>query len=821
MGGVLDGQSVNAAITDPAFLFKNADDTATVIYTLANPNAESGDQVDNIQASVNALGTWSGMPSNHPVTGLPPWAASYVGTSGDNLFDRAEALTERFSGTVGHLHDGTDGNGPQIVASGIAGILGIDHGGTSADTASGAFFNLAPNPSASGDVIQWDGSAWVSDPLDAVNITGTLPILHGGTGADTASGGFANLAPTPGPSGYVMTSNGSQWLSAPASGGGGGGTVVFRFERYVDATLGNDSTGDGSLSKPYQTISAAVASITDNDFDHQYVIRATGGEYIENVTLIPYVSIVGDGMSTTNIVGNISLTVPSLADNHLSFLQNFLCQNITINTSAVGASLRSTTVIESVNFQGTFAITGGGNEQEFFLKDVSSSFYFGGNGGGSSVLEFLGTMTAWVQNCRVGQAIFASGSTTTVRDSLFLVWVVSSATVDIDPSTLDLSGLPTGSGGVVKSISERVKLFSTTASVNASFNCAFVDATSGALSASLPTIGRTLNERITVKNIGSANTVTVSGSQQIEGASSLVLSPGESVTLVGDTANSQWRIVARVQTTASGLTAATFTASGSWVAPSYVITALVLGRGASGGGGGGSGGDGGSTTDGGAGGDAGGNGGSTSTQSRTVPVTPGNTYAVTVGAKGVGGASGPGGSASAGGSSGSSGTDGTDGGNSSFDILVSFQGGGGGKAHTSAGVGILGLTANFGGNGEPAGSPGDDGNKAFVRSPFGINSSPGAGGTAGPNPTDGGGGGATAQIVAGDADAQSATNGGDGGTAGNPGGDGIAVVAATAGTGGSGGGGGGGGGALAVTGTAGGNGAAGGDGTDGYITLIY
>ena len=44
---------------------------------------------------------------------------------------------------------------------------------------------------------------------------------------------------------------------------------------------GNDSTADGSITYPFLTIKAALASITDNDATHRYNIYVDVGIYVE------------------------------------------------------------------------------------------------------------------------------------------------------------------------------------------------------------------------------------------------------------------------------------------------------------------------------------------------------------------------------------------------------------------------------------------------------------------------------------------------------------------------------------------------------------
>lgn len=59
--------------------------------------------------------------------------------------------------------------------------------------------------------------------------------------------------------------------------------------RYVDRTIGNDVTGNGSINKPYQTIQAALNSIGDStsaaDVKVPAAVFITAGSYDENLTI--------------------------------------------------------------------------------------------------------------------------------------------------------------------------------------------------------------------------------------------------------------------------------------------------------------------------------------------------------------------------------------------------------------------------------------------------------------------------------------------------------------------------------------------------------
>jgi hypothetical protein len=122
MGGVAPGSPVSAGNTNPAFLDANGDDTALGRIDLANTLPESGATVNNIQREANAVSSYTGKALNAAKDVLPSWVNNDVGLNTNNLFQRGDALTERFNATTGHTHDGTFGEGPQILASVLADV---------------------------------------------------------------------------------------------------------------------------------------------------------------------------------------------------------------------------------------------------------------------------------------------------------------------------------------------------------------------------------------------------------------------------------------------------------------------------------------------------------------------------------------------------------------------------------------------------------------------------------------------------------------------------------------------------------------------------
>lgn len=68
---------------------------------------------------------------------------------------------------------------------------------------------------------------------------------------------------------------------------------------YVDASFGSNSTGNGSILRPYATVVFAMGTITDATITKKYSIMIAPGTYTEGVlTLKPYIFLVGRGLST-------------------------------------------------------------------------------------------------------------------------------------------------------------------------------------------------------------------------------------------------------------------------------------------------------------------------------------------------------------------------------------------------------------------------------------------------------------------------------------------------------------------------------------------
>lgn len=83
----------------------------------------------------------------------------------------------------------------------------------------------------------------------------------------------------------------------------------FSLIYYVDAISGNDTTGDGSVYKPFKTITKAIASYIPGE---EMVIMVNSGWYVESSTLAlngENITIIGTGSNNTGIVVNNATTL--------------------------------------------------------------------------------------------------------------------------------------------------------------------------------------------------------------------------------------------------------------------------------------------------------------------------------------------------------------------------------------------------------------------------------------------------------------------------------------------------------------------------------
>lgn len=154
-GGVVDGQSVSASVTNAAFITKNGDDSTPSNLGLSSTNPAYGSSVTSVQRELNAHASVLGLSLNQVYNYLFAWASDIVGSANDTVKARVEAIVAKFVGATGHKHSGSDGDGAKIPASSIdpgSATTGqvITYDGTSV-----AFADASGGGGGGGGSLQW------------------------------------------------------------------------------------------------------------------------------------------------------------------------------------------------------------------------------------------------------------------------------------------------------------------------------------------------------------------------------------------------------------------------------------------------------------------------------------------------------------------------------------------------------------------------------------------------------------------------------------------------------------------------------------------
>ena len=116
---VSNGSRANQTTFNDAFVSRTVDTSTVGKLDLENVDAESGASIENVQRELNALNAFAGKTVNSDEDETPTWTSNDVGTSGDDLKERAEALSAEFNATTGHSHSGVAGDGGTIDSANV------------------------------------------------------------------------------------------------------------------------------------------------------------------------------------------------------------------------------------------------------------------------------------------------------------------------------------------------------------------------------------------------------------------------------------------------------------------------------------------------------------------------------------------------------------------------------------------------------------------------------------------------------------------------------------------------------------------------------
>jgi Collagen triple helix repeat (20 copies) len=347
--------TVTTSAAGTSAVITNSGTSGAAVFDFTIPRGEAGTGTVN---SVNGTGTVNGITLSGTVT------------TGGNL---------TLGGTLSNVS----------LATQVTGTLPVANGGTGATSAAAALTSLgaypANNPngyttntgtvtsvggtgtvngiSLSGTVTT-GGSLTLGGALSGVNlstqVTGTLPVANGGTGAATltannvllGNGTSALQAVAPGATGNVLTSNGTTWTSA--AGGGGGGTL----QAIATGALSNGSkviiNTDGTVS----VVSISPADIGPNLLSLGF---QNAGETIRSAAMYG-MSAVFDSVSNKVVISYIN----SSNNYGVAIVGTISGFNITFGTEVIfrSASLNfnnTQMTFDSVSGKVVIAYTDGGN----------------------------------------------------------------------------------------------------------------------------------------------------------------------------------------------------------------------------------------------------------------------------------------------------------------------------------------------------------------------------------------------------------------------------------------------------------------------------
>jgi len=206
-------------------------------------------------------------------------------TRGDLLYRDATNLSARLAvGSANYVlkTDGTDVSwGQASLTAGVTGTLPIANGGT--NSTSTTYCSLTSNVTGTLPIANGGTNSTSTTYCDLTsNVTGTLPVNKGGTGAAThtangvliGEGTSAMTTVAPSTSGNVLTSDGTDWTSAAASGGG------WEFVSSTTASSSSDVAFTGfSANYDYLIVHYAVKPATDSVYpQYQYGTGSTSYE---------------------------------------------------------------------------------------------------------------------------------------------------------------------------------------------------------------------------------------------------------------------------------------------------------------------------------------------------------------------------------------------------------------------------------------------------------------------------------------------------------------------------------------------------------------
>jgi len=309
---------------------------------------------------------------------------------------------------------------------------------------------------------------------------------------------------------------------------------------YVYVELGgSDTTGNGTISFPYASITQAIASITTASPTNRYAIIVGPGTYTANLSLKADVFIVGTGVQTTRITGNIDINDTSWNSTSNDDRSGIIGVNIsgtatinfTTNTSSAGKfyiyssainGLLSMTAYNAVNqifcnntlLYASFSQTGC---QHLFFGSVDLA-------GGATVSSstYCATILYSYNSTFTGNLTGTYTSSNNVTIDLYNTGVVgtltltgASLTCNATAEAISLSPVVSG-GATLNRLSDVVSLIATQTLTNKTLTSPVISSIINTGTLTLPTstdtlMGRATTDTLTNKSLVNASCLHVDG----------------------------------------------------------------------------------------------------------------------------------------------------------------------------------------------------------------------------------------------------------------------------------------------------------------------
>lgn len=304
--------------------------------------------VGNI-ASINLNGN-----ANSVLRGDGTFGADANSTYGDsNVVSLLSAFGSNTISTTGNISAGN------IIGNGQA-LSGINGANVTGEVSYAAVANAVAGANVTGEV----SYAVIANSVAVANVSGIGNIatinLDGNTSNVLLGNGVFATIPYPsqtGQTGNILKTDGSvaAW-----------GNINFDATVYVSKN-GNDSTGDGSINKPFLTLTAAQNAITDNSPTKRYAIMVSPGTYTESGSfgIKRDVFIIGAGINATRIGAttitmNADFNQSGSPDDRSGFMNCGLLNNCDFNWLTVN-SAAGKLYFTNVSFSGNLSVYGGTN----------------------------------------------------------------------------------------------------------------------------------------------------------------------------------------------------------------------------------------------------------------------------------------------------------------------------------------------------------------------------------------------------------------------------------------------------------------------------